>query len=119
MWTPSSGWVSTLSYNFSTTDQAELSLGFGVHAFDTDVSVDGRVFVGDNEMRGSSSSGELLAPLPNIRGSAFYAFSDKLSTFATLGWMSANVGEWSGSFTYLHWRLHYAFSDRWGLAAGT
>ena len=33
-----------LMYNFYTTDQAELSLGFGVHAFDTDVSVDGRVF---------------------------------------------------------------------------
>ena len=36
----------------------------------------------------------------------------------TVGWLSANVDEWSGSFTYLHARAHYAFTHRWGASLG-
>ncbi|QFU77245.1 hypothetical protein EY643_17145 [Halioglobus maricola] len=107
-----------LMYHAYSSDRAEVSIGGGLHAFDTAVDISGKLFIGEGEFAGSGSSGELLAPLPNLRASAFYAFTDRLSTFATLGWLSADVDEWSGSFTYLHARFHYAFTERWGSSLG-
>jgi hypothetical protein len=35
-----------------------------------------------------------------------------------MGWMSANVDEWSGDFLYLFGRLQFLFTDKFGLALG-
>ena len=61
---------------------------------------------------------ELLAPLPNIRLQGFYALDSRWSLNGSLGWMSANIDEWSGDFLYLSGRVQFRFTDRLGVALG-
>ena len=47
-----------------------------------------------------------------------YAFSPKWSISGTAGWLSMNIDEYDGSFTYLSTRLSYQFTDRFGAGLG-
>ena len=107
-----------LLYKVYRSDRAAIWLGGGLHFFDFDAELSARLTVGDESNTSQGDSSELLAPLPNLRAQAFYAFDEKWAVYGVLGWLSADIDEWSGSFTYLHTKAHYRFTERFGVALG-
>ncbi len=111
-------YIVNLLYQVYKGDSTELLLGGGLHAFDLDTSIEGRAFVGDLNGASGASSSELLAPLPNLRAQAFFTFSDRWSGSLSLGWLSANYGDYDGSFIYAHPRLAYQLGEHWAATLG-
>ncbi|MEE4251900.1 MAG: hypothetical protein V2I38_15045 [Alcanivoracaceae bacterium] len=105
-------------YQVYRSDRGEILLGGGFHAFDLDVALRSRAFVGDIEAENNSGSSDLLAPLPNLRAQGHYRFGDKWGASLSVGWLSANYDEYEGSFIYVHPRLGYWISDRWAASLG-
>ena len=105
-------------YSVYKSDRAQVLVGGGLHMFDFSVSIKTKVVVGDEELTDSESSDDLLAPLPNLRLQGFYALSPRWALAATIGWLSASYNDYSGSFTYLHARTTYRFTERFGGSIG-
>ena len=105
-------YIVTALYSVYRSDRAEVSLGGGVHAFDFDVKISGRVSSGDLEASRSNATGTILAPLPNFRAQAFYAINKKIGVGATAGWLSANYDDYEGDFVYMNVRSSYNFTPR-------
>jgi len=74
--------------------------------------------VGDGEVTGSRANDDLMAPLPNLRVQGFYALSSRWAVTGTLGWLSLNYEEYEGSFAYIHTRVTYRMTERFGVALG-
>ena len=106
-------------YSMYTTDNTEIAIGGGLHALDNFASIRAIGSIDGNEVFDTSEAGSsLLAPLPNLRATAFHAFSDRFATMVTLGWLSANVDEYEGSFGYAHVRAQYQIYKGLGIALG-
>jgi hypothetical protein len=105
-------------YSVYKTDRAEVQLGGGLHMFDFSTSIKSKVIVGDQEVTGSEANDDILAPLPNLRLQGFYALSPKWALAASIGVLSARYGDYSGSFTYLHARTTYRFTEKFGASIG-
>jgi hypothetical protein len=109
-------------YEAYQSDRAEFAVGLGIHAFEFDARITGTVNLGDGpfgrEAERSVGASDLLAPLPNIRMSGFYAFSSRWSVGGSIGWLSANYDEWDGSFVYLNARMHLLVTERLGVGVG-
>ena len=109
-------------YTVKRTNNFELAVGGGLHAVDTELVIRGQGVIngGDNAAQGSgeTAKGSLVVPLPNLRLTGFYAFNEKWSTQATLGWLSLSIDEYDGSFKYAHLRGQYQISDTLGLSLG-
>ncbi len=100
-------------------ERSELNIGGGVHAMDMTVDIRATAFVSDVGDREVSSGGDtLLAPLPNLRVQGFHAFSDRFAVSGTLGWFSANVDEYDGSFSFVRANAQYWFTDRFAAVLG-
>jgi hypothetical protein len=111
-------YVVDVLYSVYRSNRAELSLGGGIHAFDFEVDITGTALAGRNKGEKSFAASDLLAPLPNLRAQVFYAFSPRWAVLGAFGWLSADIDEWNGDFTYLSARAHYLFSDRFGVSLG-
>ncbi len=105
-------------YSVYKTDKAEIHVGGGLHLFDFSTTIEARVFVGDQERTGSEGSDDILAPLPNLRAQGFYAFTPKWAVAGAVGWLSANYGDYEGSFIYVHARTTYRITERFGVGLG-
>jgi len=105
-------------YSVYKSDRAEIMLGGGLHMFDFSAAIEARVFVGDQERAGSEASDDILAPLPNFRAQGFYAITPKWALSGAFGWLSANYDEYEGSFSYVHARTMYRFTERFGVGVG-
>ena len=105
-------------YSVYKTDRAEILVGGGLHMFDFSASIKAKVFVGDQERTGSEGSDDILAPLPNLRAQGFYALTSKWALAGSIGWLSANYEDYEGSFSYLHVRTTYRFTERFGAGLG-
>jgi len=106
-------------YTIRRTDRSELTVGGGFHILDNDVVINSQRTVNYNDReeveRGRAS---LIAPLPNVRGTYFHAFTPKLSMTATAGWLSLSYKEYDGDFRYLRFKAEYLITDALGLNAG-
>ncbi|MEM6604827.1 MAG: hypothetical protein AAF671_03650 [Pseudomonadota bacterium] len=107
-----------LLYSVYKTDTFEVQLGGGLHAFDLNAEIRSEVFVGDANATVSQAGETLLAPIPNFRGSASWALSERFGFTLVGGWLSANIDEFEGDFTYAHLRGHYRVSDNFGVSLG-
>jgi predicted porin len=105
-------------YSVYKSDRAELQLGGGLHAFDFDVEMKGTVFVDDNSRSRTVVGDDLLAPLPNLRLNGAYALSPRWMLRGDLGWLSANVDDWDGSYSYIRLSTDYRFAKRFGVGLG-
>ena len=105
-------------YNVYRTDRAEIYLGGGLHMFDFGAEIKARVFVGDQERTGKKASDNILAPLPNLRAQGFYAITPKWAVSGAFGWLSAKYEDYDGSFTYVHARTMYRFTEHFGMGIG-
>ena len=109
-------------YKAYSSPTAEIAIGGGLHIFDFDATLYGRSTIENRLVNRSreliSSNSDMIAPLPNVRSHAFYAINDRLALMGNVGWMSANVDEWDGSFGYLHLRTHLMIGQHLGVALG-
>jgi hypothetical protein len=111
-------YIADVLYSVIRNDRFELALGGGVHAFDTSTDFKAEVSVGEQQLELRSASSTLLAPLPNLRARAVYALHPNWTVGATLGWLSASIDDYSGSFTYLSLNADYRFGSRFGIGVG-
>ena len=106
-------------YSVYDSDSTEIEIGAGLHMLDNEASI--QLVAGlDGEVIGATQQAKssVLAPLPNLRASAFHAFNDDWSVHATMGWLSANIDNIDGDFYNFNVRGQYQLSDRWGLSLG-
>ncbi|MEM6300196.1 MAG: hypothetical protein AAF749_00540 [Pseudomonadota bacterium] len=105
-------------YSVYESDAVEIQLGGGLHAFDLNAEIESEVFVGEANTTVSEAAETLLAPIPNFRGSASWALNERFSFTAVGGWLSANIDDFEGAFTYAHLRGHYRVNDKVALSLG-
>ncbi|GAB5413917.1 MAG: hypothetical protein Cons2KO_15200 [Congregibacter sp.] len=105
-------------YSVHRSENLEIMLGGGLHALDLSADIGARLTVGEqsNEFRRAGTT--LLAPVPNFRGAATWNLSDNMGFSFVGGWLSANVDNYDGSFSYAHLRAHYSFGNGFGAALG-
>ena len=111
-------YILDINYAVFRGDRHEFSIGAGLHAFDLNLEIEGRVFVGDLEVDKINDTTELFAPLPNIRLYGFYALSPKWHVSATAGWLSLKYDSWTGDYRYMNVRTEYQVSTRFGVGVG-
>lgn len=99
---------------FSTSENHEFGLGAGLHWLELKAHLGGQVLsnIGDTEYYRGSVSAD--APLPNVGGWYTYAFSPKWAVYTRLDWLSASIGDYSGSLWNLGAGVNWAFSDHFG-----
>lgn len=107
-----------IMYSVYKTDRADLQLGGGLHAFDFDVEMTGTVFINDESRTRTAVNDDLLAPLPNLRLNGAYALSPKWTVQGDVGWLSANVDDWDGSYSYIRLSTDYRFGTGIGVGLG-
>ena len=105
-------------YSVYKNERADLQIGGGLHAFDFDVEMTGKVFVEDSSRSRTVVGDELLAPLPNLRLNGAYALGSRWMLRGDLGWLSANVDNWDGSYSYIRLSTDYRFGNRFGVGLG-
>lgn len=112
-------YILAASYALHKTDSSEIAVGGGIHALDVSTTLEATGFVNGEPVSDSEQAGSsILAPLPNVRASAFHAFNDKWAVLATGGWLSLSVDEYEGNYRYLHLRGQYQINNAFGLTLG-
>lgn len=111
-------YIADVLYSVYRSERAEVMVGGGLHMIDLEASLSSSISINENERRRETGSSDILAPLPNLRLQAFYAIDDRWGVAANMGWLSAKVDDYDGSFAYLHARVGYRFTDRFGVNLG-
>ena len=111
-------YILDLVYSVYRSERLDILLGGGIHALDLEASIQARASIDDQSRSGEKAGSELLAPLPNLRAQAYYRLPGNWAFGIAGGWLSANYGDYEGSFLYIHPRLGYAFANRWAITLG-
>ena len=100
---------------FSSGERHEFGVGVGFHWLEIGAYVEGEVFVNDESSGFQRESVSAGAPLPNIGGWYWYAFSPRWLLKTRVDWLSASIGDYSGGLwnasvgiNYQPWR-HVGF----------
>jgi len=83
--------------NFSTGPQHEFGAGVGVHLMNLDTFIQGEALVNESTTEFRRASASAAFPLPNVGAWYMYSWSPKWILLSQLDWMSASVGNYSGS----------------------
>lgn len=108
-------------YSFIRDDRKEFGVGFGLHAFDIGTTLELKVGIqegdGDEAASGKAvrSSGDLLAPLPNLRAYGRYMITPNWALLGSMGWLSANYEDYDGDYLFLTLLTEYRFTERFGV----
>ncbi|MEQ8262849.1 hypothetical protein [Pseudohaliea sp.] len=98
--------------------RAELQVGGGIHTLKLGATFEGLVTAGNETTTFATASDELLAPVPNFRARGSYSFNDRFGADLTVGWLSANVDDYDGSFAYAHARLRCRLGESSSVSLG-
>ena len=101
--------------SFYTRPGQEFGAGIGAHWMELGVNLEGQILtsVGDSEFyRDSVSAG---IPLPNIGAWYYYSWSPRWVFSARLDWLSASIGDYSGSMWNGNVGLNWQFSKHVGV----
>ena len=104
-----------VNYSFVHDDKKEFGVGFGLHAFDIDTTIAGAVGVGGEERGGVRTSGEVVAPLPNLRFFGTYMITSKWEVSLSGGWLSFSYDDYDGDYLFLTAFTEYRFTDNFGI----
>ncbi|MEM1402498.1 MAG: hypothetical protein AAGG55_04155 [Pseudomonadota bacterium] len=105
-------------YRVYQSDTLEIDLGGGVHALDLSASISAELTVGDIEASEAVAGTTLLAPVPNFRAAATWMLGERIGLRFVGGWLSANIDDYEGSFSYGHIRGFYSFNENLGVSLG-
>lgn len=111
-------YIVDILYSVHRSEKLEIMLGGGLHALDLSADIGARLTVGEQSGEFRRAGTTLLAPVPNFRGAATWSLSDNMGLSIVGGWLSANVDNYDGSFSYAHLRAHYGFGNGFGVALG-
>lgn len=107
-----------LGYSFIKNDSMELGAGLGAHYLGLDISVKGKLHLGDHidiDVPQATRSIDDWAILPNVGGYASYAFSPKWLVGGRLDWISANIGDYDGTLWNAEAHVQYQAFSNFGL----
>ncbi|WP_008293121.1 outer membrane beta-barrel protein [Congregibacter litoralis] len=107
-----------LLYTVHRSDNVQVLLGAGFHALDFGIGLRGRLEINGESAEVATAGTTLLAPVPNVRGSASWALNDRIYVSLVGGWLSANVDEYEGDFVYAHLRGFYRIGEKFGVSLG-
>jgi len=100
-----------LGRTISTGQRHEFGLGFGLHWLEIGAYLEGEFFLNEESTGVRREAVSADAPLPNIGGWYWYALSPRWLLTTRLDWLSASIGEYSGSLwnanagvTFQAWR---------------
>lgn len=111
-------YIADVMYRVYGSDRAEIFIGGGVHLLDVSIELSSTSFIGETTSSNSRASEDLLAPLPNLRMTAFYAITPKWEVSGTLGWLSLDYDTYEGSFSYLRARTSYRITEGLDIGLG-
>lgn len=110
-----------IGYSFIRNEKWEVLIGLGVHAFDIETSIAGQASITNGVIgvgtQAARVNAEVLAPLPNLRGSVTYGITPKWEISASSGWLSLAVDDIDGNYTFLDIGTEYRFTKRFGIGA--
>ena len=101
---------------FSTGSRHEFGAGLGLHWFEIEAYLQGDVLSSEGDLNFERSSVDAAVPLPNIGGWYHYALSERWLFEARLDWLSASVGDYSGSLWNANLGVQWQMTDHLGLA---
>jgi hypothetical protein len=102
---------------FSSSPRHEFGLGLGFHWLELEAGIEGQILTdqGDSEFyRGDVSSG---APLPNIGAWYMHSWSEQWAFLAQVDWLSATIGDYSGSLWNAQLGVNWAVFEHFGIGA--
>ncbi|MFT5710821.1 MAG: hypothetical protein ACI8QT_001521 [Halioglobus sp.] len=110
-----------LGYSIVRNDKWEVTVGAGLHAFDFEAVIAGTIGIeggADSTVQNTTrAAADVLAPLPNLRGGLTYLITPRWEVKAGGGWLSLEIDDIDGSYTYVNISTEYRFTDRFGLGA--
>jgi hypothetical protein len=63
------------------------------------------------------AAADALAPLPNLRAGATYLITPRWEVMAGGGWLSLEIDDIDGNYTYLNFGTEYRITERFGVGA--
>ena len=93
---------------FSTGPQHEFGIGAGLHWMELDTSIQGEIIINDDTTGFHKASVTAEIPLPNVGVWYMYSWSPKWIFQTRVDWLSASIGDYSGSLwnaqAGIHWQ---------------
>jgi hypothetical protein len=111
-------YILDVAYSFGKGRNYEWGAGLGLHSFVFEAGLKARLFVGEGEVTVSDSTDSVLAPVPNARLYADYAFDARNAIRFNAGWLSASYDDYDGSLVYASVRYDHNFGERFGVGVG-
>lgn len=93
--------------NFSTGPQHEFGAGAGLHLMDMDTFLEGEIIIDDQTTEFQRATASATIPLPNIGVWYYYSWSPKWLFQSRADWLSASIGDYSGSLWDLQVGVNY------------
>jgi len=87
--------------------QHEFGLGIGLHYLELDTFIEGEALINDGSIQFERASVNAKFPLPNIGGWYMYSWSPKWIFQSRLDWLSASIGNYSGSMWDIQAGVNY------------
>ena len=82
---------------FNLGPQHELGVGLGLHWMSLDTFIEGEIFIDDSTTEFQKVSASASFPMPNLGAWYMYSWSPKWMAQARVDWLSASIGDYSGS----------------------
>jgi hypothetical protein len=111
-------YILNLGYSLFKNQNSEFGLGIGIHGFDFNADIQGRATIGENQFPFVSESQDFIAPLPNIRVFGSYAFNSRWHASFKGGWLSADIGDYSGEMWIFDTKFEFRATKSLGLGVG-
>jgi len=109
-----------LGRKFDLAPQHEFGVGLGLHWMNLDTYLEGEILINDDSTDFHRAEASAAFPLPNIGAWYMYSWSPKWLFQINIDWLSASIGDYSGSlwdssvgfnyqpFKHVGFGLHYA-----------
>ncbi len=111
-------YIFDVAYSFGKGRNYEWGAGLGLHSFVFEAGLKARLFVGGEDTTISDSTDDILAPVPNFRVYADYAFDARSAIRFNAGWLSASYDDYDGSLVYASLRFDHSFGGKFGVGVG-
>lgn len=93
--------------NFSTGPHYEFGAGAGLHLMNLDTFLEGEIIIDDQTTEFQRATASATIPLPNIGAWYYYSWSPKWLFQTRVDWLSASIGDYSGSLWDLQVGVNY------------
>jgi hypothetical protein len=99
---------------FDTNERHDVGIGGGLHWFELGAFIEGEIIVAGQGNQFQRESVSADAPLPNVGAWYNYSISPKWAFTSRLDYLSADIGDYSGSLLNLGAGINYRVVDRFG-----